>query len=120
MRNTRITDTKHKGLKSKINFARFYYHKVLPNYVRKLLHIDNDCVVRADIGRLWDKSQVGSGKSKFIVGAQRRDKYLWELVDFKNEKINQTFSPNGLILTVKNNLFNRILQSLVWRKFFPF
>jgi lipopolysaccharide biosynthesis glycosyltransferase len=76
------------------NFIRFYFPKLLPNYVNKVIYLDTDMIVKCDIEELFNlfepKYDLGAVFSKFP--------YILEKKNWIN--------PSYISLLSRNNLFN--------------
>ena len=63
---------KHGNLASRANFARFYLHELLPGHVDKVLYVDVDIIVQANIAPLWQEEVVPLHRDDKLLAAVPR------------------------------------------------
>jgi len=75
-------------LKSKLNYARFYFHKILPETLKNIIYIDHDCLVVKDIADLYDNSKLNS-RTLLEAVPRRKPAFDHYFVWSRNERMNQ-------------------------------
>jgi len=88
-------------LKSELNYVRFELQSLLPN-VSKVIYLDPDVVVQADVEELWETA-LPHGSKFALAAVQRRRSSHWfgnptfkGMLNFKDPQIAQLFAPDEL------------------------
>lgn len=75
-------------LRSVMNFARFYFHDILPD-VGKIIYLDVDIIVQGDIIELWNNTKL----EKYYFAAKENNKTFHRDFNFYNYIIRSKFKP---------------------------
>jgi len=86
-----VKNEREQRLKSTLNFARFYYHKILPKKVKKMIHIDHDCIVMQDIADLFDRSRLNNENVLLEAVPREKPNYGSYFRFSKNEHVKNNF-----------------------------